>query len=70
MKLHGQRLDDESLRTFIYESEAIVNGRTLTVETLNDPLSPLPLTPSALLTGKNKASTTTTREVSERRRVL
>ena len=54
MKQHGQRLDDESLRTFICESEAIVNGRPLTVETLNDPLSPVPLTPSALLTGKTK----------------
>lgn len=31
MKQHGQRLDDESLRTFISEAEAIVNGRPLTV---------------------------------------
>ena len=54
IKLHGHRLDDESLRTFICESEAIVNSRPLTVETLNDPLSPLPLTPNALLTGKTK----------------
>ena len=54
IKQHGHRLDDESLRTFICESEAIVNSRPLTVETLNDPLSPLPLTPNALLTGKTK----------------
>ena len=54
IRQHGQRLDDESLRTFLCESEAIVNGRPLTVETLNDPLSPLPLTPNALLTGKTK----------------
>lgn len=54
IKQHGQRLDDESLRTFMCEVESIVNGRPLTVETLNDPLSPLPLTPNALLTGKTK----------------
>ena len=54
IKQHGHRLDDESLRTFLCESEAIVNSRPLTVETLNDPLSPLPLTPNALLTGKTK----------------
>ena len=54
IKQHGHRLDDESLRTFICESEVIVNSRPLTVETLNDPLFPLPLTPNMLLTGKTK----------------
>ena len=29
---HGQQLDDESLRTFLIESAAIVNSRPLTVE--------------------------------------
>ena len=70
IKQHGQRLDDESLRTLICKSEAIVNGRPITVEILNDPLSPLPkcdtnkcdtnkcdtnkCTPNAILTGKTK----------------
>ena len=42
IKQHGRQLDDESLRTFVCEAEAIVNSRLLTVETLSDPLSPLP----------------------------
>ena len=54
IKQHGRQLDDESLRTFVCEAEAIVNSRPLTVETLSDPLSSLPLTPNALLTGKSK----------------
>ena len=54
MKQHGHSLDDESLRTLLCEVEAVVNGRPLTTETLSDPLSPLPLTPSTLLTGKTK----------------
>ena len=32
---HGIMLDDESLRTFMVEAEAIVNSRSLTVENLN-----------------------------------
>lgn len=36
------------------EAEAVVNSRPLTVDTLSDPLSPLPLTPNTLLTGKSK----------------
>ena len=54
MKQHGHSLDDESLRTLLCEVEAVVNSRPLTTETLSDPLSPLPLTPSTLLTGKTK----------------
>ena len=48
------RLDSSSLRTFLYEAMAIVNGRPLTVESLSDHTSPLPLTPNHLLTMKSK----------------
>ena len=51
---HGSQLDDESLRTFMIEAEAIVNGRPLTVNTLNDPENIQPLTPNMLLTLKTK----------------
>ena len=54
MREHGHSLDDEALRTLMCEAEAVVNNRPLTVDTLSDPLSPLPLTPSTLLTGKTK----------------
>ena len=54
MKQHGHSLNDESLRTLLCEAEAVVNSRPLTTETLSDPLSPLPLSPSTLLTGKTK----------------
>ena len=48
------RLYSASLRTFLYESMAIVNSRPLTTDTLNDPKSPEPLTPNHLLTMKTK----------------
>ena len=48
---HGTILDDESLRTFMVEAEAIVNSRPPTVENLNH-LEPL--TPNHLLTLKSK----------------
>ena len=51
---HGSRLDEESLRTFLCEAECTINNRPLTVETLNDPLSAPPLSPSMLLTGKTR----------------
>ena len=54
MKQHGHSPDDESLRTLLCEVEAVVNSRPLTTDTLSDPLSLLPLTPSTLLTGKSK----------------
>eukprot|EP00794_Sanderia_malayensis_P019357 gene19357-21277_t len=54
LKNHGHSLDDESLRTLLTESEAIVNSRPLTVETLSDPHSVRPLTPNHLLTMKSK----------------
>ena len=39
---HGNRLDEESLRTFLCEAESTVNNRPLMVETLSDPLSDPP----------------------------
>ena len=40
--------------SFEFETEAIVNSRPLTVDSLADPLSPSPLTPNHLLTLKTK----------------
>ena len=54
MKQRGHSLNDKSLRTLLCEAEAVVNSRPLTTETLSDPLSPLLLSPSTLLTGKTK----------------
>ena len=50
---HGGQLDDESLRTFLYEASAIVNSRPLRAEIINDPLSGPPLSPNLLLTMKS-----------------
>ncbi|XP_038062623.1 uncharacterized protein LOC119733119 [Patiria miniata] len=54
MHQSGLQLDDESLRTFLYEATAIINSRPLTVDPLSDPTSPEPLTPNHLLTMKSK----------------
>ena len=51
---HGAQLDDQDLRTFLVEAESIVNGRPLTVDYLNSPDNPTPLTPNNLLTMKTK----------------
>ena len=51
---NGAQLDDESLRTLMCETDAIVNSRALTINQLSDPNSPEPLTPSHLLTMKSK----------------
>lgn len=50
---HGSQLDDESLRTFMTEAEAIVNCRPLAVNDLNSPDCLDPLTPNHLLTMKS-----------------
>ena len=50
----GASLDNESLRTFLCDTMAIVNCRPLTVDGLNDPLTTEPLTPNHLLTMKFK----------------
>ncbi|CAB4023470.1 uncharacterized protein LOC113666921, partial [Paramuricea clavata] len=47
---HGEQLDDESLRTFMVEAEAIINSRPLSLNFASD-LEPL--TPNHLLTMKS-----------------
>ena len=54
LRNHETSLNDESLRTLVTEVEVIVNSRPLTIETLNDPTSPMPLSPANLLTSKTK----------------
>ena len=43
---NGSQLDDESLRTLMCETEAIINSRPLTVKDLSDPDSLQPLSPN------------------------
>ena len=52
--LHANRskLNGATLRTFLYEVMAIINGRPHTAQNLNSPDSPEPLTPNHLLTMK------------------
>ena len=52
VKTNGSSLNDENLRTLITETEAIINSRPLTVETLSDINNEMPLSPSHLLTMK------------------
>ena len=54
LEQHGTQLDDESLRTLLCETAAIVNSRPLTTDNLNDPTSLEPLTPNHLITMKSK----------------
>lgn len=49
----ASRLDTTTLRTFLYETMAIINSRPLTVEHLHDPTGPEPLTPNHILTMKS-----------------
>ena len=49
----GSQLDDESLQTLLYEVMAIINGRPLTTDNLEDPDSLLPLSANQLLTMKS-----------------
>lgn len=49
----SNRLDTTSLRTLLYETMAIINSRPLSVEYLNDPSGPEPLTPNHILTMKS-----------------
>ena len=50
----GTQLDYEAFRTLMTEVESIVNSRPLSVNDLNDPEAPEPLTPNQLLTPKQK----------------
>ncbi|XP_067048714.1 uncharacterized protein [Acropora muricata] len=53
LQKHGRQLDDESLRTLMVETEAIVNSRPLSTDDLADPSSVGALTPNHLLTMKS-----------------
>ena len=46
--------DEDSFRTFLCEAKYTINNRPLAVETISDPHSAPPLSPSMLLTGKAK----------------
>ena len=54
LSTHGKSLDEESLLTLAAETEGILNSRPLTVETISNPTSDLPLAPSNILTMKWK----------------
>ena len=53
MKEHSTILNKESLRTFMVETEAIINSRPLTIDNLSDPDNLTPLSPMQLLTFKS-----------------
>ena len=54
LSTHGKSLDEESLLTLVAETEGILNSRPLTVETISDPTSDLPLALSNILAMKSK----------------
>ena len=49
LQSNSTQLNGESSSTLLCEAEAIINSCPLTVDSLNDPLSPYPLTPNHLL---------------------
>ena len=51
LKSSPRKLDEESLRTFLTDAEAIVNSRPLSLESIHDP-EVTPLTPNQILTMK------------------
>ena len=54
LQQHSHRLDISTVRTFMYETMAIVNSRPLDVISMNDPTNCEPLTPNNLITMKSK----------------
>ena len=54
LQTHGQRLEEKSLQTLITKTEAVINSRPLTVETVNVGQGCKPLSPNNLLTTKLK----------------
>ena len=52
LKTHGSSLSNENLKILITETAAIINSRPLTVETLSDVNSEMPLSLNHLLTMK------------------
>ena len=53
LKTHAHSLNEEGLRTIVAETEAIIYSRPLTVKSLSDINSEIPLSPSNLLTMKS-----------------
>ena len=54
MQTHDRSLDEKSLATLMAETEGILNSRRLTTDSISNPTSTLPLSPSNLLTMKSK----------------
>ena len=54
LRTHGSSLNYEDLNTLMIEVEAVVNSRSLTVETIADGTSEAAISPSNLLTMKSK----------------
>ena len=54
LQTHGHSLDKESLQTLIAETEAVINSRPLTLETISEGQGFKPLSPNNLLTTKSK----------------
>ena len=54
LETNGSQLNDEALRTFMCEAEAVVNSRPLTAGNLTSADTVEALTPNHLLTGKSK----------------
>ena len=50
---HGEILHEESFQTLIVEVENVINSRPLTVESINDSISLIPISPMTLLTHKS-----------------
>ena len=53
IKIHGKSLADVALRTLMVKVEVVVNARPLTVDTISDVDSQIPISPSNLLTMKS-----------------
>ena len=56
LQTHGKAFDKESLLTLMVETEGILNSRLLTMETISDPTSELPLSPASILTMNSKVA--------------
>jgi len=54
LKNNGSQLNNEGLRTFMCEAEAVINSHPLTTDNIMSPISPEALTPNDPLTMKTK----------------
>ena len=54
LQKNNHSLDEESLQTLTPETEAVINAQPLTVETINDGKSPIPISPNNILKMKTK----------------